>query len=91
LVWNKHHRVCPSTRAKVIWNGGRPILDNLWTGALKKTIVTKSIPQHSVCSDGEDDNVPLVTLMANKKLHAIADAAANITIPDGEACALEQS
>jgi hypothetical protein len=24
--------------------------------------------------------------MANKKLHAIADAAANITIPEGEAC-----
>jgi hypothetical protein len=43
---------------------------------IKKKVVIKSTPQHPVCSDGEDDNVPLVTLVANDKLNVITDAAA---------------
>ncbi len=42
--------------------------------------------EDGVCSDGEDDNVPLVTLVANQKLNVIADAAANVTVPEGESC-----
>jgi hypothetical protein len=52
----------------------------------KKIVQFDATPQDPICSDGEEDNVPLVTLVSNAKLNVIADVAANVTVPAGEAC-----
>jgi hypothetical protein len=50
---------------------------------LKRKVVIEATP---INRDDEDDNVPLVTLVSNGKLNVIANVAANVTVPEGDAC-----
>ncbi len=50
---------------------------------VKKKVVIEATP---ICSDDEEDNVPIVTLVSNEKLNVIANVAANVTVPEGDAC-----
>ncbi len=49
----------------------------------KKKVVIEATP---IDSDNEEDNVPIVTLVSNDKLNVIADVAATVSVPEGDAC-----
>jgi hypothetical protein len=52
----------------------------------KKMGKTKGKPDLNESSDGDDDDVPLVTMVAKPKLDVLAEVSAGASVPTGVAC-----